>query len=554
MLNRLNPQKTWLRDIVLLFILVSSCFSFYLGQRPLSVPDEARYSEIPREILISGDYVTPHLNGIKYFEKPPLLYWLQAASLKTFGVNELAARIPNMLFGVLGCLIVYAATRSLYNRRSAWLASLILASSLMYFGMAHTVTTDMLMTLCMTATFSSFLVAVNTSDNRKRRLLFYITYMSAGFAVLTKGLVGVLLPGLVVFCWLLLCQQWTILKRIYLISGILLFLVIAAPWHYLVQQANPEFAQFYFLDQQFARYLTMYAQRYQPVWFFIPILLAGLFPWIVFLPQALHYHFPKSWSARGKYKNSLFFILWIVLIFIFYSCSKSKLIPYLLPIFPALAILIGTYLNVLLNQSDHTRLAISFKVLALLCILIGLASITIPHFVILNEPTLAKYSLAISGIIFTSMGLTANYYYSHKQLSNAIISLFIGAIAAFCCMIIAIPAVDTRSIKPLVMTLNANLHTNEEVMSYGSYYQDLPFYLQQPVTIVHWKNELQFGLDHQPDAKIRMIGELEFLQRWQSPRKIYMIVENKRYQELNRAYPNKFHLLQQTVRNSLVSN
>lgn len=558
MLNQIlqNLRKhSWWCDLLVLLALCLTCFSFMLGQRPLSVPDEARYSEIPREMLVSHDYITPHLNGIKYFEKPPLLYWLQAGSLRLIGFNEWGARIPNMLFAVLGCLLIYVTTRKLYDRNTAWLASLILANNLLYFALGHTVTTDMLLTLCFSATLYSFIIAANLPPGVEQRLWFYAAYSSAALAVLTKGLVAILLPGLIVVCWILLCQQWQILKRLYLISGLLLFCAISLPWHYLVQQANPEFFQFYFIDQQFSRYLTMYAQRYQPMWFFIPILLAGLFPWVVILPQTIRYYLTQTWKVRSAYKNEIFFLLWASLVFIFFSCSKSKLIPYILPAIPPLVILLSTYLTQLWRTQQLGQLQDAVKFFSYLCCLLGLASFIIPPYVTLNDPTPAKYSIGTAGVMFAATGWLVRYYFiKQQQFKRALTILLSGTFIAFCCLLIAVPAVDTRSIKPLALTLQKHLETHDEVVSFKTYYQDLPFYLQRLVTIVRWKNELTFGLQHQANAHQRMIDEAEFWRRWSTKNKVYMVIANRYYQDLLKTHHQHLHLIQQTTRDSLVSN
>src|SRR3990172_13095445 len=155
---KINNGNSWLRDVVLLGALITLLFGFMLGSRPLTTPDEGRYSEIPREMLINGDFVTPRLNHIIYLEKPPLFYWIQAGSLKLLGNNLWATRIPNALIALLGCLLVYVTARQLFDRRTGILASLILATSLLYFSIAHLITLDMTVTVLLSAGLFSFLL------------------------------------------------------------------------------------------------------------------------------------------------------------------------------------------------------------------------------------------------------------------------------------------------------------------------------------------------------------------------------------------------------------
>lgn len=344
--KQLSKNTSWALDLLMLTLFVGLFYIIFLGKAPLAAPDEARYSEIPREMLESGDFITPHLNAIKYFEKPPLFYWMQTVSIKLFGLSETSLRFTTMLMGILGCLITYATTRVLFNRNLGLLSALMLATSFLYYGLSHLITLDMTFGVFITGTLFSFLLAVNTNKRMER---FYFTWLSAlccALAVLTKGFAGILLPGLVIFFWLLLFKEWRQLKILPIFSAAFLFLLVVLPWHILVQQKNPEFFHYYVILQQFSRYLTLSADRYQPNWFFIPIVLAGLLPWTLFLFQALRYHYAALKTQWQAHKNMGFLLLWAFLIFIFFSLSHSKLIPYIIPIFPPLAIIIASYCQV----------------------------------------------------------------------------------------------------------------------------------------------------------------------------------------------------------------
>ena len=318
-----------------------------LGSRPLNVPDEARYSEIPREMLVSHDFVTPHINNIKYFEKPPLFYWIQAASLHTFGLNEWSARLMNALMALIGCLGTYVAGRKLYNRKTGWFAALSLSSSLLYFILARFVSPDTTVSVLICFALFSFILRY-----------YYLLYIFAALAVLAKGLIGIIFPGAIIFLWLLFTKNWRILKQCKLITGTLLFLAITVPWHVLVQLKNPEFFNFYFITQQFSRYLTMSAGRYEPIWYYIPLLLLGLFPWTGFLVGTAQ-------TTDRKNPIDLFLLISAVFIFVFYSVSHSKLIPYILPCVPFVALLMGKYFA----SENKSKLSLwcGFIIPALMC-------------------------------------------------------------------------------------------------------------------------------------------------------------------------------------------
>lgn len=398
-------KGSWFFDLVLLAAGIALVFCLFLGTRPLSVPDEGRYAEIPREMLVLHDFVTPHLNEIKYFEKPPLFYWLQAGAIKALNpliikienivtkpkenhysapISEWTVRLPNAMVALFGCLLVYVTGRILFERRAGLLSAIILASSLLYFALARMVTLDMTLSFCLSGSLLAFLIASNQPPSLGRRALFYSAYIFAGLAVLTKGLIGIIFPIMIIGFWILLSNQWRLLKECYLPSGIFLFLLIVLPWHVLVQLRNPEFFQFYFIDQQFLRYSTLIAQRYQPDWFFIPIFIVGFLPWVCFFPQAIMSHFPRNLQQCKEKKNSifLFLLLWIGIIFIFFSFSHSKLIPYILPIFPSLALLTGCYLS---THWQHFN-AIKWGYLAVPLVWLGLGALGILY--LINDPSI----------------------------------------------------------------------------------------------------------------------------------------------------------------------
>ncbi len=312
----------WGRDLVRLALALSLLFGAVLGVRALWGPDEGRYVEIAREMAASGDYVTPRLNGLKYFEKPPLFYWLEAGAIHLFGLREWAMRLVPALSALLGCLAVYAAGRRLFGRRAGLLAAAVLATSPLYYFLGNAITLDMTVSALLTAALLAFLVAFEEPEGRLRRNLLWTFYLALALATLTKGLMGIVIPGMILVAWMVLVGEWDLLRRMRLVSGTGLFLLVAAPWHVLVARANPEFLWFYFIHEHVLRYLTKIHDRYEPPWYFVPILLGGLIPWTVFLWPSLRTALPASWRDRRdrrKWKPELFLILWAVLIFGFFS-------------------------------------------------------------------------------------------------------------------------------------------------------------------------------------------------------------------------------------------
>lgn len=568
-----TSKGNWCFDLVLLAAGIALVFGLFLGTRPLSVPDEGRYAEIPREMLVLHDFVTPHLNEIKYFEKPPLFYWLQAGAIKVLNpliiktenivtkpkenhysapISEWTVRLPNAIVALLGCLLIYVAGRILFGRRTGLLSAIILASSLLYFALARMVTLDMTLSFCISGSLLAFLIASYQPPSLGRRALFYSAYSFAGLAVLTKGLIGIIFPIMIIGFWILILNQWRLLKECYLPSGIFLFLLIVLPWHVLVQLRNPEFFQFYFIDQQFLRYSTLIAQRYQPDWFFIPISVVGFLPWVCFFPQAIRSDFPRNLQQCKEKKNYIFLLLWIGIIFLFFSFSHSKLIPYILPIFPALALLTGSYLSTCWQHCN----TIKWGYIAVPLVWLGLGVLGILYLV--NDPsiTLSKISrifLIIGYNVFLLNSIIAGCFIVHNKSKMAFITLGIGSVISFLIVSVSIPKLDTRSIKPLVAILKPLLKPEAKVVAYDDYYQDLPFYLNQRVFTVNVAGELSFGMQHQ-DTDAWMLKDANFWPIWKSHEQIYMITNKEIYQQFKEAKTPHIFLLAQTEQDVLLSN
>lgn len=546
----MRTRTSWYVDILFLTVTLGALFFIFLGSRPLFVPDEGRYAEIAREMAVSGDYVTPFLNGVKYFEKPVLFYWLGAAAIKIGGVHIWSVRSINGLLGLLGCLLTYFTARKLYNRQTGLLSALILGTSLLYFVMAHMVSLDLPVTLFLAASLYAFLLGTRAKTGWGRRLYFWCAAAAAACAVLTKGLIGIVFPILIVSSWIALFYDWRLLKRIYLPTSLLIFFLIAAPWHILVGWRNPEFFYFYFIEQHFLRYTTMDVGHYQPAWFFIPHLIIGFFPWIVFLPQSIAAALPRAWKQRDAYKTELFFLLWAGLVFLFFSFSKSKLIPYILPVFPPLAILTGHYLTQCFQQKRRPGLQAGFITLFIFSLGIALA-----FYLVTQHETFAHAKWYLNAAALSLLiGSLAACGYSARHAQKAVHAIVAAAWIFLLLLLAAAPAMDNRTILPFAMILKPILSPQDEVITLNQYYQDLPFYLERRVTIVNWRNELSYGMQHQ-DTRAWMIDDAAFLKRWQGHRRVFAIMSHDEYENLQKRYPReKFYPLAKSMNNILISN
>lgn len=318
-----------------------------LDYRLLSEPDEGRYAEIPREMVVSGDWLAPHLNDIQYLEKPPLQYWATAALYRVLGVKPWVSRLYNAGLGFLLVLLVWHAGRRLYGESAGRFAALILASSVLFYALGHVNTLDVGLTFWMNAGILS-LLAWNGADSR--RGLLWLAWALLGFAVLQKGLVGVVLPGFALALYVLIQRDWSLVSRLSPIRGLAIVTAINLPWWWLMQQRNPGFVDWFFVHEHYRRFTTTEHGRAQPWWYFSALLLIGILPWVVPMARGIW----AGWRADrptltgegsgSTLATSRLLIVWAAAVFIFYSPSGSKLAPYILPMLPPLALLAGRHL------------------------------------------------------------------------------------------------------------------------------------------------------------------------------------------------------------------
>jgi len=548
-----DAPRAW-RDVLLLVVLLAVFFGFELGGRALWHPDEGRYSEIPRAMVASGDYVTPRLNGVKYFEKPALFYWMQAGSIKLFGVNEWALRLWPALLALAGCLAVYGAGRKLFGRRAGLIAAIVLATSPLYYLLGRIITLDMAVSVFLTGALLSFLFGVREPPGRVRSLYLYAFYALCAAATLTKGLIGIVIPAMVIGAWIVLLWDWRLLRAIHLPTGLLLFFVLAAPWHVLAARANPEFAQFYFIHEHFQRYLTTVHMRYQPWWFFLPVLVLGMLPWIGLLFPALRAGMPR-WQTRHAHREELFLLLWAGLVFAFFSVSGSKLIPYILPMLPPSALLLGRYLAPAEPAPEPKGLRGGFWLFLVATAALGVyLAIELSHRPQAQADVLRLGSgayLMLAGLLLVAL---AHFFLGRlATVMRPLAVLAAGAALLVLALGAALPVLDDKySVKALALELKAQLLPTDEVTTLRAYYQDLPVYLARRITVVDWKGELEFGAN-QEDVSGWMIGATEFRRRWQSRNTVYMITEQENLDWL-RAQGLSHYVLKAAGDNVLLSN
>lgn len=329
-----------------LVILCAVVFFYGLGGLPFIGPDEPRYAEVAREMYRSGDWITPRLGGIHWFEKPALTYWLSAIGYRLFGETEFAARFGIAVVASLGVLLVYFFGRRVRSARFGYLSAAALATCGLWPGFARGATFDLPLSVAMALALFSFFVWESREEKEGRNRFWWIFCFALGVAVLAKGLVGIVLPGAIVGLYLLLTGRLKILLNPkLLLVGTVIFLATSALWYGpVIARHGREFINEFFIGHHFQRYLTNKYKHPQPIYFFPLILVLGSFPWSFFFLAGAWRAFKERRELLQDHPR-LFAWLWIVLPVLFFSFSGSKLPGYILPVFPAMALLVGDELE-----------------------------------------------------------------------------------------------------------------------------------------------------------------------------------------------------------------
>jgi 4-amino-4-deoxy-L-arabinose transferase-like glycosyltransferase len=519
------PQKPWVWGVAVALLL----WFAPLGSYTLYNPDEGRYAEIPREMVASGDWVTPRLDDLKYFEKPPLHYWATAAAFTVFGEHEWSARAWVALCGFLGLLLTAWIGTRVYGARAGALAALVQGGSLLYLALARMSTLDMGLTIALELALAGLLLLVSEQGASRERSGAWLLALGTALAFLSKGLVGILIPGVVATLYLLLRRDWSLLLRARPWWVLLALGVIGAPWVLLVSQRNPEFARFFFIHEHFERFLTRVHARYEPDWFFIPVLLLGFLPWTALLPALC----VRAWRGCRSGEGATWLLtLWVLFTFLFFSLSQSKLIPYILPVFPALALLAGRTLADL----PAVRLRRVLGIAAAVWLLLGLAVLALwrsgSWAVRLQLEASPAAPLMAAGFMLAALacGWAAHLALRRGSLA-AVITAALGSMALVGVLPVAADQLPRqRELARLIAAIRPELTAAVPFYCVDDYEQSIPFYLKRTCTLVGYRGELDFGLNQEPG---RGIGDLqEFDRRWRAGGQAVAVIRASSYPRL----------------------
>ena len=444
----------------------------------LAEPDEARYAEIPREMLAARDFVTPTLNGVPYFEKPPLLYWANAASFAAFGASPFTARLPTRLAGTATALLLAWAVGRKRGRTEGLLAAILFLAAPFGFTAARTNLTDGFLTLFFAATLlASWEVLDRAADGRPAAAIAALAGACAAAGFLAKGLIAVVLPGAVLVLAAILTGRARALRTLLVSPAPLVFLALAAPWFALAERAHPGFLNFFFVHEHFQRFATPAASRPGPIYYFAALFVAGFLPGLPFL-------FRGAREATRRDPFALFLLLWAAVVIVFFSVSKSKLPPYIFPAFPPAAAL-GA--RGLLAGGGRKAPWIAHAVLA--AVLVA-AVAAVPD----AREEIARGrigALALAGALSLAAG--AAFGIAAKNPLRAAAALGLGWASFYAALDLAWPRVELSTGLPAIAAeaRDAAAASGARVVSYRGYAQSLPWETRAVVPVVDYRGELE---------------------------------------------------------------
>ena len=533
-----NRQVTAFNSLALFVLLIVATILWFatLDYRHLIPTDEGRYAQMAREMMVSGDYITPRYNDYKYFEKPPLHIWATAIIFKVFGLGEWQARLWSGITSFFTILLVGFTAARLYGHLTGYLAALILLSSPMWVVGGHFNALDMGLSAFLNLALCALLLAQHADAEhhaKSRRNWMWLCWLAMGLATLSKGLIGIVIPGMVLFAYILTRWDWKILARLHIISGLFIYLAITAPWFIAVSIQNPEFPHFFFIHEHFERFTADAHRRTAPFYFFIPLVVVGFLPW---MPQ----FFQSAWQTLKQYRLSQFSANWMLwawfaVIFIFFSISRSKLPGYIMPVFPALAILAAKSISDYLES--NVQLSRAWRLQTIVFVFLGVIG-----FFFLSEvgrdgqpdevEAYQTYTVWI-GVALACL-LTFSLISSLLTKRNALLSIAIYAFGFFLTATIAGTGHEAlgRAVSgyDLVQKVKKEIPEGSKIYSVRLLDHTVPFYLQRNTIMVAFTDELTFGAKQEPD---KWVPTLEaFISIWNQDPSAVALMAPGQYEEL----------------------
>jgi 4-amino-4-deoxy-L-arabinose transferase-like glycosyltransferase len=521
--SRRDLRTTLALHLAVLLFAAAVLFFAGLGRLPLLEPDEGRNAEVAREMLASGDWITPHFNSLTYLDKPAVYFWMVAASLKAFGISEGAARLPSAVMAAATLLLVWFLARRMFGDSAGLRAGVVFGSCPLVIVFAREVIFDMTLTFFVTLAMVAFWLA-EESDFR-RPLPDLLMFGAMGVAIITKGPVGILLPLLSIVIYEAVRGHWRELKRLRWGWGLLVFFAVALPWFIAVSVRNPDFPRYALWYESLKRFATGSAHRGGGILYYLPVYLGGLFPWSLFLLLAA-WNRLRRWRElkQAEGRPVLFLLCWAVLVFGFFTVSQSKLPGYFLPAVVPLSILMRVAWRDVGKDAQARPpdwLTAGFALLLGIGIIVAAAS----HSWVFASAqarlakklhpgvlALLKPSLLYSGLILCALAIVGRNFATRLRGRTLAVATFILTTAIVPVLVLRwlVPLrlyAEINSSRRLATTILASPERESPLFGYSCFRTSLPFYLRRPVGLVsaHW-GEMTSNYQVQRQAEARRAG------------------------------------------------
>jgi 4-amino-4-deoxy-L-arabinose transferase-like glycosyltransferase len=533
--SQMAPQP-W-AQVVLLLGLCMVIYFVNLGQWDLWSPDEPRYAEVSREMVNGGDWILMHRNGELYTDKPPLFFWAVAISSFLWqGTTPFPVRFPSALFGTLTVLLTFFIGKRLYSSRTGFLSGLILATSFQFAYLSTRGNIDTTLTFFTTASILCFLKWYQqskegeTSLERMKGLSFYGYYIGMGLGTLAKGPIGFILPLLGTLLFLLVQKDWKRIKAMRLLSGILLFLAIVLAWYLpAILIGGKEYFEATLFHHSFDRFVKGSA-HIRPIYYYFYNFPADFLPWFIFLPAAMIYGFSRA--MMSKRKEFLFLMIWFIFIFLFFTLSKGKRGLYLLPLFPAVSLMVGKlwedFISFSMKNFRHEWITIPlYGLMGVICV----AGVALPWVISAKLPSYFSYSLPIA-IFLVGVSISL-FLFNRFRHYGAIFLLIIGMMAGvfFYTLRVIFPLVNPyKSARFICEEITSRIQPGEKFAIYGDF-EPGPFNFYTgivPIPVFEEKEAL-FNFLRSPERVFCLIKSRDFLkfERLEGSPEIQLIVRRK---------------------------
>ena len=492
MLQNKNTVKiSFIHIIVFIFVLLF-IYLYGINDYGLLSKDEPRYAGCALELMENHNWIIPKFNFQDRFDKPILFYWLIAISYKIFGVNEFASRLPSAISAILLIIFTWYLSVKVLGKTAGFISALILATSVEYIFLGRRAATDMVLCLFFSSSLYSMYLGYFVKEIKMKIFWTFSSGIFAGLAILTKGPIAILLPMLILTLFLLLKGKFDIkhLKVYFLISFIAI--VVSAPWYIAVHNdTNGEFTKAFFFTHNLQRFTAVVGEHPGPIWFYFPVLLLGFMPWTFFLLHAI-LNIYRRFMKKSFNKFIFFSLIWVIVVFTFFSLCKTKLATYILLLFPPLSFITGYWINIL-GKKYYNLLKLSIIFLSVLLVF----ACSILYFFVPNTALFdIDKKLLMNTLLFTVIVLSSGLCYLFFKKLNYISLLFSFVI------IIALPAIftltvaikgyynitfaDLRDFASAAKTLGAT-----EIISFGGYKPLLVYYGRVPVDFESKKQQVK---------------------------------------------------------------